>query len=125
MSSPIRSFSRGKCDTSFIDKHPELMKMREKKDRATKVLNFIGDVIVNGSPGISQAAQIGRADGGRVPEIDYTSRAAPYGTRDHVHEAEGAEGLGKWILEQKRLLLTDTTMRDAHQSLPGHPGPDL
>jgi pyruvate carboxylase len=108
-------FLAGKCDTSFIDKHPKLLQVREKKDRANKVLAFIGDVIVNGSPGITRPLRSAELMEAKVPEVDYRKRP-PVGTRD-IFRAEGAEGLCEWIREQKRLLITDTTMRDAHQSL--------
>jgi pyruvate carboxylase len=108
-------FLAGKCDTSFIDKHPKLLQVREKKDRANKVLAFIGDVIVNGSPGITRPLRSAELMEAKVPEVDYRKRS-PVGTRD-IFRAEGAEGLCEWIREQKRLLITDTTMRDAHQSL--------
>ena len=108
-------FLGGKCDTSFIDKHPELLKFSEKKDRASKVLSFLGDVIVNGSPGIVKPLKSAELMEARVPEIDYTQRR-PAGSKDLFMKL-GAEGLSKWILEQKKLLITDTTMRDAHQSL--------
>jgi pyruvate carboxylase len=108
-------FLDGKCDTSFIEKHPELLQIREKQDRATKVLTFLGDVIVNGSPGIAKPLKSVELMEARVPEVDYTM-PRPAGSRDIFME-KGAEGLSRWILEQKRLLITDTTMRDAHQSL--------
>jgi pyruvate carboxylase len=107
-------FLGGKCDTSFIEKHQELLKIREKKDRATKVLNFLGEVIVNGSPGIAKPLKSAELMEARVPEIDYTA-PRPSGSRDLFMKL-GAEGLAKWILDQPQLLLTDTTMRDAHQS---------
>lgn len=108
-------FLGGKCDTSFIEKHPELLQFREKKDRASKVLSFLGDVIVNGSPGIVKPLKSADLIEAKVPEIDYTQRR-PAGSKDLFMKL-GAEGLAKWVLEQKKLLLTDTTMRDAHQSL--------
>jgi pyruvate carboxylase len=108
-------FLAGNCDTSFIEKHPELLKIREKQDRATKVLKFLGDVIVNGSPGVMRPLKSMELMEAQVPELDY-SKPRPAGSRD-VFMKLGAEGLSKWILEQKRLLVTDTTMRDAHQSL--------
>ncbi len=107
-------FMGGKCDTSFIDKHPELLQFREKKDRASKVLSFLGDVIVNGSPGIVKPLKSADLIEARVPEVDFT-QPRPAGSRDLFMKL-GAEGLSKWILEQKKLLITDTTMRDAHQS---------
>lgn len=108
-------FLNGKCDTSFIDKHPELLQFQEKQDRATKVLNFIGDVIVNGSPGVDKPLKSSDLLDAKVPDIDYM-KPRPAGTRD-IFMGKGADGLSKWILEQKKLLVTDTTMRDAHQSL--------
>lgn len=107
-------FLGGKCDTSFIEKHPELLQFRENKDRASKVLSFLGDVIVNGSPGIVKPLKSADLIEAVVPEIDYT-QPRPAGSRDLFMKL-GAEGLSKWILEQKKLLITDTTMRDAHQS---------
>ncbi|WP_298432897.1 pyruvate carboxylase [Geobacter sp.] len=107
-------FLGGKCDTSFIEKHPELLQIVEKKDRATKVLSFLGEVIVNGSPGIAKPLKSAELLEARVPEVDAT-KPRPAGSRDLLMKL-GAEGLSKWILEQKKLLLTDTTMRDAHQS---------
>ncbi|TLM99578.1 pyruvate carboxylase, partial [bacterium] len=108
-------FLAGNCDTSFIDKHPELLTMREKKDRATKILSFMGNVIVNGSPGIDKPLRSANLLEPRVPHVD-PSQAPPKGTADILRE-RGAEGLSRWILEQQQILITDTTMRDAHQSL--------
>ena len=108
-------FLAGKCDTSFIDKHPELMTMKEKKDRATKILNFLGNVIVNGSPGIAKPLRSADLLEPRVPEID-AATPRPTGTAEILRD-RGADGLSRWILEQKRILISDTTMRDAHQSL--------
>ena len=107
-------FLAGNCDTSFIEKHPELLQISEKKDRATKVLAFLGDVIVNGSTGIVKPLRSADLPDAHVPEIDYT-QPRPAGSRDLLMQL-GAEGVSKWILEQKKLLITDTTMRDAHQS---------
>lgn len=107
-------FLKGHCDTSFIEKHPELLVISEKKDRASKVLSFLGDVIVNGSPGVAKPLKSAELMEARVPEVDH-SQPRPAGSRDLFMKL-GAEGLSRWILEQKRLLITDTTMRDAHQS---------
>ena len=107
-------FLRGQCDTSFIEKHPELLRFREKQDRASKMLNFLGEVIVNGSPGVAKPLKSAELIEARVPSVD-TNRPRPSGSKDLFMQL-GAEGLSKWILEQKKLLITDTTMRDAHQS---------
>jgi pyruvate carboxylase len=107
-------FLRGECDTSFIDKHPELMVLPKKRDRATKILNFIGNVVVNGSPGVTRPLRSAELLEARVPEYDHLT-PPPAGTRD-LFKKLGAEEFSRWILEQKHLLLTDTSMRDAHQS---------
>ena len=107
-------FLRGQCDTSFIEKHPELLRFREKQDRASKVLNFLGEVIVNGSPGVVKPLKSAELIEARTPYVD-TNKPRPAGSKDLFMQL-GAEGLSKWILEQKKLLITDTTMRDAHQS---------
>ncbi|GFO58446.1 pyruvate carboxylase [Geomonas silvestris] len=108
-------FLAGECNTSFIDQHPELLHLKEKQDRANKVLRFLGDVIVNGSPGVAAPQRSAEMIEPVVPEVDLLA-APPKGTRDILRE-RGAEGLSAWVLEQKGLLITDTTMRDAHQSL--------
>ncbi|GFO56750.1 pyruvate carboxylase [Geomonas sp. Red276] len=108
-------FEAGECNTSFIDQHPELLVIKEKKDRANKVLNFLGEVIVNGSPGVAVPLKSSQLLEAQVPAGDFSTNK-PKGTKDILRE-QGAEGLAKWVLEQKKLLITDTTMRDAHQSL--------
>jgi pyruvate carboxylase len=108
-------FLDGKCDTSFIDTHAELTQVREKKDRASKLLQFLGDVVVNGSPGVTGPLKPSQCREPRVPRIDPASLPPP-GTKQ-ILDAEGPEGLARWVLAQQRLLVTDTTWRDAHQSL--------
>jgi pyruvate carboxylase len=78
------------------------------------VLTFLGEVIVNGSPGVAKPLKSADLLEARVPEVDIT-RPRPAGSRDLFMKL-GAEGLSRWILEQNKLLITDTTMRDAHQS---------
>ncbi|NVN93201.1 MAG: pyruvate carboxylase [Desulfuromonadales bacterium] len=107
-------FLTGECDTSFIDKHPELLVFKDKKDRATKLLNYLGEVIVNGLPGISIGTKVSAMPEARVPEVDILL-PRPTGTRNLLKQM-GAEAFCKWVLEQDRLFLTDTSMRDAHQS---------
>ena len=110
-------FLEGACDTSFLDKHPEVFDLRIKKDRANKLLNHIGHITVNGYPGIApeKALSYAQLREAHAPEIPY-GRQHPRGTRDILRE-KGAEGLAQWARQSKRLLITDTTMRDAHQSL--------
>ncbi len=108
-------FLEGKCDTSFIEAHPELMVVPQKKDRATKLLKFLSEVTVNGSPGVARPLRSSELHEARPPQVDLT-RPPPAGTRQ-ILDQRGPEGLARWVLEHEGLLFTDTTMRDAHQSL--------
>ncbi len=110
------TFASGAATTSFVDVTPELFRFRAKRDRATKILSYIGDVIVNGRPDTK-----GKYDPKReLPEAvipAYPPAAeAPPGMRNKLLEL-GPEKFCHWIAKQKSLLITDTTMRDAHQSL--------
>ncbi len=107
-------FLSGEYDTSFIDSSPELFIFPKRKDRGTKMLTYIGNVTVNGFPGIGKKKKP-VFEKPRIPKIDY-SQSIPHGTKQILDE-RGAEGLVAWIKEQKQVLLTDTTFRDAHQSL--------
>lgn len=108
------NFIKGEFDTSFIDSTPELFLFPVRQDRGTKLLSYIGNVTVNGFPGIEKKKKPIHA-APRKPEIDL-STALPAGTKQ-IFDERGADGLAAWIHEQKDVLLTDTTFRDAHQSL--------
>lgn len=108
------NFITGNFNTSFIDSTPELFLFPTRKDRGTKLLNYIGNVTVNGFPGIEKASKPVFAIP-RKPQIDLLVPPI-YGTKQILND-RGAEGLVKWIHEQKDVLITDTTFRDAHQSL--------
>ncbi|WP_025949704.1 pyruvate carboxylase [Geobacillus thermocatenulatus] len=107
-------FLSGEYDTSFIDTTPELFVFPRRKDRGTKMLTYIGTVTVNGFPGIGKKKKP-VFDKPRVPKVSQTE-PIPAGTKQMLDE-RGPEGLVRWIQEQSRVLLTDTTFRDAHQSL--------
>ncbi|MDF1732400.1 MAG: pyruvate carboxylase [Minwuia sp.] len=100
--------------TKFIDETPELFEFAARKDRATKLLGFIADVTVNGNPEVKDRALPPVAPKPKVPEWQVDT--PPKGTRDLLNEL-GPEKFADWMLAEKRLLVTDTTMRDAHQSL--------
>jgi len=100
--------------TKFIDETPELFEFAARKDRATKLLGFIADVTVNGNPEVKDRALPPVAPKPKVPE--WHMDTPPKGTRDLLNEL-GPEKFTDWMLAEKRLLVTDTTMRDAHQSL--------
>ncbi|TCJ06121.1 pyruvate carboxylase [Cytobacillus praedii] len=107
-------FLTGEYDTSFIDKTPELFLFPKRKDRGTKMLTYIGNVTVNGFPGIEKKKRP-VFEIPRVPNLNPTNQYQE-GTKQ-ILDKFGPEGVVKWVKEQKQVLLTDTTFRDAHQSL--------
>ncbi|MBR5705153.1 MAG: pyruvate carboxylase [Deltaproteobacteria bacterium] len=108
-------FLNGVCTTAFLDQHPELFNIAPRRDRSTRMLSFIGHTVVNGYPGIKKPLHFKDLREPEMPDIRY-GEPLPKGTRDILLE-RGPKGLADWMLEQKRLLICDTTMRDAHQSL--------
>ena len=109
-------FKSGECTTRFIDTTPELFKFQQRRDRASKLLRFVGDVTVNGNPEMKGRARPSHAlSKPLLPRADLTAPPAA-GTRDRLKQL-GPEKFAQWMRDEKRVLLTDTTMRDAHQSL--------
>ncbi len=109
-------FAAGTVTTRFIDTTPELFRFAKRRDRATRVLRYIGDVTVNGHPDMKGRTKPDLSHAHLImPEVDYTAPLRP-GTRDRLREL-GPEKFAQWMLNEPRVLLTDTTMRDAHQSL--------
>ena len=107
-------FRSGQATTTLIDTSPELFTFRGRRDRATKLLNFLGNVIVNGNPHAKGYKPARAFDVPVIPRAPVGP--VPKGTRDLLLEA-GPKGFAEWTLKQRRLLVTDTTFRDAHQSL--------
>ena len=101
--------------TKFIDETPELFKWEKKRDRATRILSFIGETIVNGNPEVKGRQKPKNMVLARLPKVN-VAKSPPPGTKQKLDEL-GAAGFAKWMLAQKQVLITDTTMRDAHQSL--------
>jgi pyruvate carboxylase len=133
------TFLAGDFTTRFLDETPELFDLPVRQDRATKLLTYIAEVIVNGSPRTasgrtvediekrrnsfrrpaplpSQGLETRDQGSGVSSQKGQPGRLAPLGTRNKWHEL-GTDRFIRWIRDQKRLLLTDTTFRDAHQSL--------
>ena len=109
-------FVSGECTTRFIDDTPELFRFSARRDRATRLLRFVGDVVVNGNPEMK---------GRKKPEHALTpalkpkrggSGDVPSGTRDRL-KTLGPTGFAQWLRANPQVMLTDTSMRDAHQSL--------
>ena len=110
-----KDFLKGKCTTRFIDENPDLFHFPKRRDRATKLLRFLGDVLVNGHPLVKEQPKVITRRAAPVPSFPKSSDR-PKGTRDKLLEM-GPEKFAKHIVKEKKLLLTDTTFRDAHQSL--------
>jgi pyruvate carboxylase len=108
------TFASGQATTTLIDTTPELFAFKPRKDRATKLLNFLGDVIVNGNPHV-KGHKLSAVPQITPPAFDHKATPAK-GTRDLLLEL-GPKKFAEWTAKQKRLLITDTTFRDAHQSL--------
>ncbi len=109
------TFASGEATTTLIDTTPALFVFKPRKDRATKLLAFLSDIIVNGNP---------QAKGHKIPALlpaaprpDYDHRTPPPDGTRQILQKLGAEKFAEWTRSQKRLLFTDTTFRDAHQSL--------
>ena len=107
------TFLNNEYTTKFIDTTPELFKFTKRRDRGTKVLTYIADITVNGHPETTGRAKPADVKLPRPPAP--LAEPAP-GTRTLLEE-KGAKAVADWMLAQDRLLLTDTTMRDGHQSL--------
>ena len=106
------TFASGELSTHFIDERPELMQARISQDRGTKVLQWLAEVTVNKPYG----ERDGKLDPQlKLPDLDL-ELAPPKGSRQLLQEL-GPEGFAAWMRNQQALLVTDTTFRDAHQSL--------
>jgi len=107
-------FQAGRVTTGWLEQTPELVRFVQRKDRATKLLTYLGEVIVNQNPTVAGKPAPARIDPAPLPP--HSMAVPPDGTRQLL-DSLGAEKFAEWTRSQKRLLLTDTTFRDAHQSL--------
>src|SRR5260221_10772565 len=107
-------FRGGEVTTSFLDEHPELFKFPKRGDRATKLLTYLGDVILNGNAEVKGKPVPANIEAATIPAATIAEREA--GTRKLLKKL-GPKKFAEWAKKEKRLLITDTTYRDAHQSL--------
>ena len=107
-------FEAGNVTTSFLDESPELFRFASRADRATKLLSYLGDVILNGNPEVKGKIAPKVFEPAQIPHAPQS--APPAGTRQMLRKL-GPRKFAQWARKQKRLLVTDTTFRDAHQSL--------
>ncbi|MXQ07925.1 pyruvate carboxylase [Alphaproteobacteria bacterium GH1-50] len=108
-------FLNNEYHTKFIDETPGLFDFKPRQDRATKILTYIADITVNGHPETAGRPKPHADARDPVPPALRADAPVP-GTRNILEEF-GPEGVANWMAEEKRLLITDTTMRDGHQSL--------
>lgn len=106
-------FQKGDYSVNFIDAHPELFNLKPARDRGTKLMRYIADVTVNGYTGKGKEDKPDFAPIQMPPALKEAPKA---GTKQKFDQL-GPEGFAKWVLEQKQVFFTDTTWRDAHQSL--------
>jgi len=107
-------FARADYTTRFIEETPELFRWPRRRDRATRILRYIGETIVNGAPETKNRVRPARLSAPRLPQIALPAPAP--GSKQKLDEL-GPERFTRWMLNESRVLITDTTMRDAHQSL--------
>ncbi len=110
-----QAFQAGAVTTHFLDETPELFRFKRARDRANRLLSYIGDTIVNGNPTVAGKARPKTSEPPPTVPCEQGSNPPP-GTRQRLQEV-GPEKFAAWVREQERLLVTDTTFRDAHQSL--------
>ena len=108
-------FKTATYTTKFIDETPELFKFTKRQDRATKLLTYVADISVNGHPEAAGRPKPPAHVKQPKPPKNHTDEVAP-GTLNMLQD-QGAQAVADWMLAQKKLLITDTTMRDGHQSL--------
>ena len=107
-------FLTGTAKTTFIDTTPELFKFPKESNRGNKILKYISEITVNGYPGIPQETKAFE----RPTYIEtLKSVSKPEKTAKQLLDEKGADEVSKWVLKQEKVLLTDTSFRDAHQSL--------
>ncbi|WP_203624268.1 MULTISPECIES: pyruvate carboxylase [unclassified Lacticaseibacillus] len=108
------TFRSGSATTTFIDETPSLFKLRPVESRTTQLMTYIGQTTVNGFPGVHQHREKLLADFDYQPRFEKTQPQTDLVAMLHD---QGADAVTKWLGAQKRVLLTDTTLRDGHQSL--------
>ncbi len=109
------TFRSGAATTRLIDTTPQLFEFRQRRDRATRLLKFLGDIIVNGNPHAKGYRPAEPLTPPPIPSCDLQTTPPP-GSRQLL-QSLGPEKFADWVRAQKALLITDTTLRDAHQSL--------
>lgn len=108
-------FIRGNATVNFLQQHPELFNIRRDQDSGTKILKYLAQISVNGHPDVKRVDPHKKFDKPLMPFHDPLQPAAP-GTKQLL-DAKGPEAFAQWLRDEKKIYYTDTTFRDAHQSL--------
>ncbi|MBP9789570.1 MAG: pyruvate carboxylase, partial [Bacteroidia bacterium] len=108
-------FEMGQITVRFIEKYPTLFQFEVRQDRGTKILRYMADVMVNGNPDVVKVDRSKVFHTPKVPEFNRNEKIIP-GTKQMLDDL-GPEKFAKWLKDQKQVMFTDTTLRDAHQSL--------
>ena len=109
-----QEFQAGRATTRWLEENTALFRFAPRRDRATKLLSYLADVIVNGNPAVAGKPRPTLLDAAPAPR--HVAAAPPDGTRQLLDKL-GPQGFAAWAAAERRLLITDTTFRDAHQSL--------
>ncbi|WP_289061909.1 pyruvate carboxylase [uncultured Zobellia sp.] len=109
------TFREGKVTVNFIKNEPKLFEFVEPRNRANKLITFLGETIVNGNPDVKNYDPNRKFTKPKVPSFSKAD-TYPKGTKDLLTEM-GPEKFAQWLKAEKKVHFTDTTMRDAHQSL--------
>jgi len=110
-----KTFKEGKATVNFIQNTPSLFKIKLPQDRTTKITKYLGDIIVNGNPDVKFKDDSKVFTNAKVPKFNISAEY-PEGSKDLLTKL-GPEKFCKWLQKEKKIQYTDTTMRDAHQSL--------
>jgi pyruvate carboxylase len=108
-------FIDGKATVNFLQQHPELFNIKKEQDSGTKTLKYLAEISINGHPDVKHPNKNKKFDKPLVPPYDAAHPMAA-GTKQLLDE-KGPEGLAQWLLKENKIHYTDTTFRDAHQSL--------
>ena len=108
-------FESGDITVRFIEKHPDLLLTKATQDRGTKMLRYLADVLVNGNPDVSKIDKTKIFHSPKVPAFDRIQKI-PNGTKQKLDEL-GPDKFAAWLKDEPKVQFTDTTLRDAHQSL--------
>ena len=112
------TFAAGKAHTTFVDETPELVQYTPRRDRATRILRYVASTIVNGHATVRGKPKPSVITLGREPVLPtYDKKALPPVGSKQILDQRGPDGVVKWLAEDRRVRLMDTTWRDAHQSL--------